>query len=255
MNKQYVEEYVELEKHHWWFIVRQKILISLLRKHLGQKSLKILNVGAAAGASSRWLAAFGEVTSLESDPLFTHHLQKQNLKVINASVTQMPFSAESFDLVCAFDVIEHVQDHLLAIQEALRVCKTGGFICLTVPAFQSLWSRHDVVNGHFRRYTKSTLLSLLKSVPALKKLELTYFNSILFVPILFARTYSNVFGSKSQQATSDFTGFKTGKIFNEILKSIFSLEVKLLNRITFPVGVSLFGIWKKEELRNTTTTE
>ena len=245
MNKDYVKEYVKLEEHHWWFIVRQHILISLLRKHNRQKSLRILNVGAAGGASSRWLAAFGEVISLESDPYFVAYLLTKNIIVEHASVTQMPFLNDAFDLVCAFDVLEHVQDDEVAIREMERVCKIGGLICITVPSFDILWSNHDKVNGHFRRYRKLPLLQRFQVSPSLNILEIKYFNSLLFVPILLARKFSNWFGNSRSKTHSDFTKFDTGSLSNKILKAIFSLEIPLLSVINFPVGVSLFGLWKK----------
>ena len=124
MDKLYVQQYGQLENEHWWFIVRHKILLQTLQKyipHTNLQTLKILNVGAAAGGSSRWLSAFGEVTSLENDPLFLNYLQDQKIVVINASVTNIPLDDNSFDLVCAFDVIEHVEDDKKAISELIRV--------------------------------------------------------------------------------------------------------------------------------------
>ena len=245
MNKEYIKEYVTLEKEHWWFIVRKRILSFFLQKHNTQKNLRILNVGAAGGASSQWLAAFGEVVSLESDPFFVEHLLSIKIDVVNASVTNMPFANETFDLVCAFDIIEHVEDHLAAMRELDRVCKTGGRVCLTVPALNILWSHHDEVNGHFRRYTKASLTGLVLALPSLRLMEIKYFNSLLFLPILMARKFSNMFRPHRIDTMSDFTGFKVRAPISALLQSIFSLEVSLFRSVSFPLGVSLLGIWQK----------
>ncbi|MBC7867453.1 MAG: class I SAM-dependent methyltransferase [Gloeobacteraceae cyanobacterium ES-bin-316] len=245
MNKEYVQQYVQLEKGHWWFVVRQKIILQFLKKYLAGANLKILNIGAAGGASTLWLSTFGKVISVETDSFFLEHLTEQNIEVVNASVTQMPFNDEEFDLVCAFDVIEHVADDTAAISEIERVCKKGGTICMTVPAFKMLWSNHDVVNGHYRRYTKKDLQELSEKPLVLEKICINYFNSLLFVPILIARKISNFTRGSQKSQQSDFTSFKTVALVNKIFKFIFSLELTLLNKLHFPFGVSLIGIWKK----------
>ena len=244
MNKEYIQQYVWLEKEHWWFVVRQQIILYFLRKRVSGNRLKILNIGAAGGASSKWLGEFGEVLSLESDPLFLEHLQKTGVPATQALVESMPFEDNQFDLVCAFDVIEHVREDALALKEMQRVCKIGGIICLTVPAFQQLWSQHDFVNQHFRRYTKATLLKAVRAATSLRVLETKYFNAVLFAPIFIARKFSNLLGNKGTKQ-SDFTRFKSAGPTNCILKAIFRSELFLLPRINFPFGVSLVCLLQK----------
>src|SRR5579871_1591879 len=93
MDKKYIEAFGKLETTHWWFLIRQKIILQTLHKYIpaGRKNLKILNVGAATGASSRWLSTFGEVTSVEYDDLFLEYLHEQGFPVIKASITALPF--------------------------------------------------------------------------------------------------------------------------------------------------------------------
>lgn len=246
MNKEYVQQYVQLEKTHWWFLVRQKIILYFLHKHINGTSFKILNIGAAGGASSRWLQEFGEVTSVENDSFFVDHLRYEGMNVTDASVISMPFADNSFDLVCAFDVIEHVEDERKALDEINRVCKTQGVVCITVPAFQSLWSNHDVVNRHFRRYTKKSLHASLEAVKTLSFIESAYFNSLLFLPVFMARKIRSLFFTSEKGKQSDFELYKTSSLVNKILKSIFSLELSLLKKISFPAGVSLICVLKKK---------
>jgi len=245
MNKEFVAAYSMLEKKHWWFVGRQKIILQFLKQYSDQPALNILNIGAAGGASSQWLSALGKVVSVETEPFFITHLQALDIDVVNASVTSMPFPDNSFDLVCAFDVIEHVADDSAAMKEMERVCKTGGTVCVTVPAFKMLWSNHDVVNGHHRRYTKKSLSSLGENITTLKEAAINYFNSLLFLPILLARKWSNLFPTVSQKGQSDFTFYKTPGPLNDLLKIIFSAESSLLKLIPFHFGVSLIGVWKK----------
>ncbi len=246
MNKEYVQQYIKLENEHWWFVVRQKIILQILHGHLKENSLKILNIGAAGGASSKWLSAFGKVISVETESLFIDHLRKEGLEVINASVTALPLESDQFDLVCAFDVLEHVKDDQLALKEILRMAKSGATICITVPAFKCLWSEHDIVNGHERRYTKKSMHKLTGFSKENKEIELRYFNSLLFLPIWIARKIAGIFSTDKTKNESDFARFKTSGLSNKILEKIFSVELALLKFMQFPVGVSLIAVWKKQ---------
>ncbi|RYY70743.1 MAG: class I SAM-dependent methyltransferase [Chitinophagaceae bacterium] len=244
MNKEYVQQYVQLEKAHWWFVVRQKIILYFLHKHIKGSSLKILNIGAAGGASSKWLQEFGEVVSVENESFFIDHLRSEGMNVTDASIISMPFPDNSFDLVCAFDVIEHVEQDDVALKEINRVCKSHGTVCITVPAFQSLWSNHDVVNRHFRRYKKKELHKRIETVNGLSIKEMAYFNSLLFLPIFVARRVGPIFSSRKEDR-SDFELYKTSSLLNGILKAVFSFEQSLLKKISFPFGVSLICVLRK----------
>jgi SAM-dependent methyltransferase len=245
MNKEYLQQYIQLEKEHWWFVVRQKILFNFLSKNLITKPQSILNIGAAGGESSKWLAAFGKVTSVETESLFVELLSAQNLEVVNANIVDMPFEDNSFDMVCAFDVIEHVKFDIEAMKEMIRVCKPNGKICIAVPAFNVLWSKHDTVNGHFRRYSKKMLKNLGDNFVSIEQKEATYFNTILFLPILIARKIRNLFLKDKENQQSDFTYFKNNGVVNYILKTIFSIELVLLKFMKLPFGVSLVSVWQK----------
>jgi ubiquinone/menaquinone biosynthesis C-methylase UbiE len=250
MNEDYVQLYASLERKHWWFLVRKKIILQSIRQHLKASppvSLSILNVGAAGGASSDWLATFGTVVSLETDPLFLSYLRDKKIAVVEGSVDQLPFPDQSFDLVCAFDVLEHVENDQRAMSELNRVCKPGGMIGITVPALNMLWSYHDELNDHYRRYSRSTLKALIEKFPGQKILQLQYFNSLLFLPVLATRKISNLFSKQKKSGQSDFTFFKTGPLVNKLLETIFGLELKLMQWFKFPAGVSLLAILQKDQ--------
>lgn len=245
MDKNYYKEYYVLEREHWWFKARAKILYSLILKSLQNKKkdqLNILNIGAATGKTSELLSAFGNVTSLEYDQdccAFTNHIL--NLNIINGSILDLPFSSEEFDLVCAFDVIEHVEDDLKGISEMKRVCKPGGTIVVSVPAFMLLWSHHDEVNHHYRRYTMSSLRNMFTKIN-LNPIRSTYFNTILFIPILFFRLVSKLIPSKLIRvgAGSDATLNNNNSITSKFLYRIFEFELIMLNYFNLPFGVSIF---------------
>jgi SAM-dependent methyltransferase len=165
MERNYYELYHQVEQQHWWFTARMAILESQVKEVVSKtgKPLKILNIGVATGGTTKMLEKFGQVTSVEFDKECCVFLKiKRDIDAVNASMTALPFDDASFDLVCAFDVIEHIEDDQLAIREAARVLKQGGAYLFTVPAYQFLWSDHDVVNHHFRRYTKKEMAQKIK---------------------------------------------------------------------------------------------
>jgi SAM-dependent methyltransferase len=251
MEKQYYKEYYTLERSHWWFTARLEILERLLSKKIannGNKRLKILNAGVATGATTTMLEKFGDVVSLEYDKDCCEFLRTVvKMEVVNGSLTELPFEDGSFDLVCAFDVIEHIEDDALALREIRRVLKPEGTIFLTVPAFEFLWSQHDEINHHFRRYTKSNL----KKVLLQEKFGinyLSYFNSILFIPISAVRVLSNLLPkrSKKEGTGSDFEMFKTGQGINKLFYRIFKSELLPLSKgISLPFGISLLVIGRR----------
>ena len=246
MDSEYLAKYYALERTHWWFIVREKILFSQLSRSLPQnKLLNILNVGIATGKTTEMLSHFGKVTSVEYDHTTCEFVRgKLNIEVTEASVVSLPFSNDSFDIVCAFDVLEHVEDDQLAIRELNRVCRTGGFMYVSCPAFSFLWSSHDLINHHFRRYTAASLRKLIQF--GFNVQYVTYFNFILFIPIAVYRLLQHLISSK--KVTSDFEekGLLTGKVVSPLYKAIFSIEIFLLKHIKLPFGISLFARAVKE---------
>ena len=253
MNNDYYKEYYDIERQHWWFLAREKILSNYIQKlilngQLNKLDLKILNVGCGTGRSSEYLSEYGTVFSIEFDKdccNFTS--QKTGLEIINASVTELPFKDESFDLVCAFDVIEHVENDQLAVFEMKRVVKKNGIIFITVPAFMALWSHHDLVNHHFRRYKLNEIQKLFYNQENGKMVFTSYFNFFLFIPIYLLRKISNLlkFDNSRPGSGSDFATFKSGILSSLLFKVMFFENIFINNKIKLPFGVSLLYSWTK----------
>jgi SAM-dependent methyltransferase len=253
MKHEYYKEYYELERNHWWFKAREKIIINYIkelisRSELSTVNLKILNVGCGPGRSSEYLSEFGNVTSIEFDEFCCEFAKKQTgLDIINGSITALPFEENTFDLVCAFDVVEHVEEDQLAVNELKRVTKRDALVLITVPAFMSLWSYHDVINHHFKRYRNKEIRVLFNTTNNGEEIFSSYFNFILFTPIFIVRQFNNLLNlhKKRSGSGSDFQTFKSG-VLNTVLFKIMSFERKLINRrIYLPFGVSILYNWKK----------
>ena len=253
MQQDYYKEYYDLERQHWWFVARERIISNYIKKlindkNLNKRDLKILNVGCGTGRSSQYLSKFGHVVSIEYDKFCCEFAsEKTGLEIINGSITELPFKDNTFDLVCAFDVIEHVEDDQLAVNEMNRVTKEKGVVFITVPAFMSLWGHHDVVNHHFRRYRLEQLEYLFNKVNNGEKIFSSYFNFFLFLPIYIFRNISNLLklGEDRSGSGSDFEGFRPG-ILNSFFKSIMLFESNFINKnIKLPFGISILYTWKK----------
>lgn len=244
MDKQFFKEYYHLERKHWWFKVRARIIQDQIIKLGLPKDIKILNVGVATFKSSEVLSKYGHVTSLEYDKDCCEFIRSElKQEVINGSALDLPFKQDTFDMVCAFDVVEHINDDKLALSEMERVCKANGIIYITVPAFNFLWSEHDEIAHHFRRYTMRNLLKA-GDISKSRILRKTYFNSLLFLPITFMRLGGRLF-SKKNNKTSDFDKISKGSFLNVIFEKIFSFEQRLIQHFNFPIGVSILLMYRK----------
>ncbi len=236
MEADYYEEYATLEENHWWFDARRQILQTLLREQ--PKPARILDAGAGAGAMSRWLRQWGDVVSVDCHSGVL--ARGGSLNPVCASIGRLPFRDASFDWVCAFDLLEHVQEDLASLKEMGRVCRPGGRILLTVPAFPSLWGNHDRANHHLRRYRAQDLARLSRAVD-LRTLRMTHFNTFLFLPVAVTRLVARLASRPSNR--SDFSRIRWLPSFLEaILRETFASERHLVRWVSLPVGLSLFAV-------------
>ena len=141
---------------YWWYRARSDMLRTVLGPYVGSPE-RVLDVGSADGPSVGWLSAPQKV-SLDLDP--------RGLRPpvgICGSVLALPFADASFEVVGAFDVLEHCEPEDLALTELHRVLEPAGRLLLSVPAYQWAWSDHDVANGHHRRYTRDRAAAAVRA--------------------------------------------------------------------------------------------
>ncbi|MEV0144560.1 MULTISPECIES: class I SAM-dependent methyltransferase [unclassified Nonomuraea] len=154
---------VELEDRHWWYRERRAILARELRalRRSGRPG-KALDIGAAGGGNTRVLVRHGwDALVADYSETAVELARERGLRAIQADARKLPLPDESYDLVLAFDVLEHIDEDDRAAAEITRVLRRGGTALITVPCDMRLWSAHDVASGHVRRYTRPTLRALL----------------------------------------------------------------------------------------------
>lgn len=175
----------EVEESHWFFVARRNILGRLLDGLMsGTVQPRILDVGCGTGATTGFLEQFGEVTGIDPSATAIEYCRQQGReRLCLADGQNLPFADESFDLVVALDLLEHLEQESEGLSEAWRVLKDGGHALLVVPAFGFLWSDFDRFSGHYRRYSKEELRRKIEE-PGFEVTRLSYFNTLLFPLVL-----------------------------------------------------------------------
>lgn len=243
MEKDFEKKYHDVEIDHWWFKSRRNYLLDLLKD--APKDSKILDIGSSSGIFLKDLEALG----FKNENLFGIDISEiaiANCKangIANAFVmdAQNITLAETFDIIIASDCLEHLQEDVKAIKNWKTLLKIGGTLYVFVPAFMSLWSYHDVVNMHHRRYTKSELKAKIVA-ENLEIIKSSYWNFFLFMPVYLFRKISANF-QKNKSGESDIT--IGNPVINSALLNLIGLENKLLKVVDFPFGVSTFCIAKR----------
>lgn len=248
MQQQYYEEYYRAELTHWWFCARRHIIRMLLEKYAGPTAARhIADIGCGMGASFAMLKQFGSVVGVDySTTALAFSQQRGHRQLAAAALPTLPFANNSFDIVCALDVIEHISDDHAATRELWRICRPNGLLVITVPAYQWLWSEHDDINEHKRRYTRTELGQCVTQAGA-DILKISYMNSLLAPPLMAFRALRNCLGKSNSKATPRSDVFAIARPVNTALRWMFSREAMWLRVGSFPFGVSLVCIARKHE--------
>lgn len=243
MHSQYEALYHQLEEQNWWFQARRDIVFDQIQQLNLPRNARILEIGCSGGPLQQRLRASGyrEVSGIdisETAIALARHRGIPNVAVMDGA--RLDFAAESFDVVVASDVLEHIEQEQQALSEWKRVLAPGGRLLVYVPAHPSLWSRHDVVNHHFRRYTAASLRRVLNAA-GLHVQRLSYWNFSLFFPTWLVRRWQRP--SQEASSTGDLRRLPTG--LNQALFRLVQAENRWLRRFNLPTGVSVFALVRK----------
>ena len=238
MERSVYREMAELDQRHWWYRARRDILADLIRREAAlTPGARVLEIGCGTGHNLEMLARFGEVDALELDAE-ARAVAEQRLgrKVMSAPLPELAGVPDRhYDLIAALDVIEHIDDDRAGVAAIAAKLKPGGTFLMTVPAHEWMWSAHDVVNHHKRRYSKAGLKRLIESSP-LKLRKIGYFNSLLFPLAAADRLASKLRGKDSADVKLPSAPVNT------TLERIFAAERHLVGRLPLPPGLSLFAV-------------
>ena len=245
-------ELYAVETNHWWFAGKRMLFKRLLAERLRAERIRILDIGCGTGAVAVDFGLHGWLCACDrsSDALaFARSRGVRN--VVGSDAASLPFADASFDLVLAFDVIEHVEDDRAMLAELRRVLRPGGAIAIHVPAWPSLWSRHDEILEHKRRYTRRALKALLAD----GKMRVEYLgwaSAAILMPAVLMRSLESVRpadrGEASAPAGGDGASGDAASLYplpvplNAAMRGIYRVESAIAAHVGLPFGLSLAAI-------------
>lgn len=228
----------DLDDKLWWSRARREILDSVLARELKpQPARRILEIGCGTGFNLSMLAKFGTVDGVElygpSREIASRRLGRPVVDSRLPELSDLP--AERYDLIALLDVLEHIEDDRSALAAIAKRLNPGGRVLLTIPQHPWMWTDHDEVCHHFRRYTKTTLREAAAG-SGLKFDLLQSFNSLLF-PLAAADRLVARMTDRKQGADTMPSPFVNG-----LFESIFGFERHMIGRVPMPPGVSLIAL-------------
>jgi len=241
VEEQLYWKFYEIEKSHWWFVARQRILLDIIQKRIRLPGgSRVLDVGCGTGAVLEELSQHYDTYGTDSSQLAIDLCRERGLQnAYHCTLESFPHRELRFDLVTLLDVIEHIDDDVAILRQAHTFLKPKGCVLVTVPAYQFLWSRHDVVNRHKRRYLRSQVRRVLEE-SGFRVEMISYFNTFLFPAALVARLAERLFHPEKDTTLDVPAGF-----LNSLLASLFASERHVLRRTTLPYGLSVVGLARK----------
>ncbi len=234
--------FFNIQKQHWWFVIKKEIILDAISLYTKLKpNSQILDIGCGSGLMLNALEKIGITNGMDmsseaiafSREIFSGPVKQGSLP------KNVPYPENSFELITALDVIEHIDDDTASLVTIKNLLSPSGKAIITVPAYMFLWSKFDEMNEHKRRYTLRELEQKLKNA-GLQVENISYFNSLLFPIIFLIRKLNNIIG---RDGISDVD--MPGYLVNQTLKRIFGLEKFLLRILKLPFGVSILAIVKK----------
>lgn len=233
----------KLENTYWWFIARNKIIKKLIDKTCNlNKGDQVLDVGVGTGGFASHISEDFDVIGLDTSKTALEYCEKRGLKnLYNMTLDQFPKDDWNIKAVTMLDVVEHIEDDLAVVKEVYELLPKGGSFIAAVPAYQWLWSRHDEIHMHYRRYTGARFKKLLKDAGFSVKYS-SYYNHFLFLPAVAKRFVDKIFSTKKDDAPVD----EVSPMMNSLFTKIFSFESKLMPAIKFPFGISYVAIAEKK---------
>jgi SAM-dependent methyltransferase len=242
MDRDYELQTHQVEDRHWWYRGRRTVIERVLESLRLPARARILDAGCGSGRNMVELARHGTVTGIELSQASAGLARARGVgEVIEGSVLDMPFPSDSFDLAVSLDVIEHLEQDLDALRELRRTVAPGGSLMVTVPAYQWLWSGHDEINHHHRRYTRRSLQRAAEEA-GWEQVRTTYFNSLLLPVAIMLRLLDRV-NRKTTESSLDL--WVPPEPLNWVLERPLLLEAALIGRGgRIPSGLSLLAVFR-----------
>lgn len=243
MEEHLYKKFYEVETSHWWFSVRKLIVADMVHSIASMPpGSKVLDVGCGTGAMLMMFSKEFDAYGTDTSPIAIEYCRKRGLtNAFCCTLESFPHPEMRFELLTMLDVLEHIKDEGAVLRAAHQKLIPGGRILLTVPAYKYLWSIHDDLNHHQRRYVKSQLVDVLQANGFAVDF-VSYFNTILFPSAFVGRI-----AKKLIKPTHDTTLNIPVSPINSLLRTIFSFERLLLRKTSLPFGLSLIAVARRRD--------
>ncbi len=246
----YPDEYrvmFEIEDDYWWYRGLRVLLKGLLAQYgpADPSGAMILDVGCGTGANLQVLRGYGYAIGVDISEQAIAFCRARGIpdsQAFLASADELPFPNSKFDLAVSFDVICNFADDAPAFSEIARVLKPSAPFIVGLPAYQWLWSVHDVAVGHQRRYDSRQLRRKI-SAAGFEIERVTYANVLLMPLIAAVRLMSRRVKGNGHAVHSDLVPLP--RIINASLAALFSSEMRAVSRVNLPYGLSVIAIARK----------
>ncbi len=243
MDESEYHKIFSFQERHWWFFGRKKFLEHFFLRHVPRRGAAILDVGCGTGEAMTHLTRRGyqNLAGIDHSEIAISFAARQGLSGVRlGNAEALPYPSSSFDAVLCLDVLEHVRDDAAVLAEIRRVLRPAGRAFITVPAFRFLWSCHDVVLEHFRRYEMADLLRFARAQPWRVR-EHSYFFFFIF-PLVVAYRWLKRFDHRPRTSDLDLVP----EPFNAVLKLLSLIEVGFIRLgLRMPFGTSIFIVLEK----------
>ncbi len=228
----------KLEDEYWWFrakfLIARDMLQRIVRLDPGDK---ILDVGCGTGGFAKSVSDLYRVGCLDMSQTALDYCAKRGLTdLFNSALEDFDPTAFRPNAITMLDVIEHIDDDFSVVKTAYDLLPEGGAALVTVPAFKFLWSKHDEVHMHKRRYRKKQLVELLEKAGFRPEFA-SYYNFFLFGPALLKRILDSFSNRKSEKPVDEVSDS-----MNNLFFKIFKSEKNWLKSIRFPFGLSVIAV-------------
>ncbi|MDR3708370.1 MAG: methyltransferase domain-containing protein [Capsulimonadaceae bacterium] len=249
MNIEEYERMYRFEDHYWWFVARRDLIAQFLKDLALPAGIDILDIGCGTGAMLDKLEEFGNVVGADFSTEALAFCRKRGqregkqYRLVRADIRCLPFADNSFDVITAMDIVEHIDHDALAVSEIRRVLKPGGYLLATVPAYMSLWSNHDIALHHHRRYTARGFRDVAQRA-GLRVAKLTYTVTSLLPLVWIFRRLERFTKSKTSEPQADVVPLPG--LVNKVLLALMEAETQFVRRRTLPFGVTVAAIARKD---------